>query len=704
MIEDYERQVYTAMLGKVIGVYLGRPFEGWAKRDIEARWGQIDRYVHADRNVPLVVADDDLTGTFTFIKILADSGCYEETPARLYGENWLNYLLEGQTVLWWGGVSHSTEHTAFGNLTRGIEAPDSGSMRLNGREVSEQIGAQIFIDAFGMVAPGRPELAVRLAENAARVSHDGEAVHAARVVAAMVSLAFVTQEMNRLLDAAMAWIPRESLIAQVHRDVRAWAAADGDWRRTFARIEEKYGYAVYGGNCHVVPNHAVMVMAWAYAGNDFFRALQIACTAGWDTDCNAANVGCVSALVAGLDHLGDTYDFRTPFADRLLLPTADGTDAVTDVLRHSRIVAAIGRRVMKLEPAPAPKGGALHHFEMPGAVHGYQRSAGRARAINVAAPAGAAGTRGLGFAFGTDRASPARIATPLLGASTETTAYTVVATPLLYNGMTVQTRLHCRSVSAPATLRLYVRTTEDARVYSPPLDLRSGASADLSWTVEAGCMPLREFGLEAASEAPCEGEVVVDYVDFGGAVKLDYPEAMPAPGARAIPGWISNLDLVRGRFSNDREEWLYLGRNEDLGVLVTGNRSWRACGLRCGFRIHAAERAGVLLRYQGLRRHYAVWFTRTAVQIVRNCYGEKVLAEAPLVLKENQTYALEARVEGESIRVSIDACPVLAVRDATFDCGGAGFAVARGLAGFRGLSIAATTRPVAAAGEGGGGQ
>ena len=169
MIANYEKQVYTAMLGKVIGVYLGRPFEGWSKQAIEARWGEIGRYVHTDQNVPLVVVDDDITGTFTFIKILSDSGLYEETPDRLYGENWLNYLLEGQTVLWWGGVSNSTEHTAFCNLKRGIESPESAPCR-NGREVAEQIGAQIFIDAFGMVAPRRPELAVRLAEGRPRLA------------------------------------------------------------------------------------------------------------------------------------------------------------------------------------------------------------------------------------------------------------------------------------------------------------------------------------------------------------------------------------------------------------------------------------------------------------------------------------------------------------------------------------------------------
>ena len=56
--DNYETTVYAGVLGKIIGVYLGRPFEQWKKADIQARWGKIDRYVHEDRNVPLVVADD----------------------------------------------------------------------------------------------------------------------------------------------------------------------------------------------------------------------------------------------------------------------------------------------------------------------------------------------------------------------------------------------------------------------------------------------------------------------------------------------------------------------------------------------------------------------------------------------------------------------------------------------------------------------
>ncbi|MDA0260567.1 MAG: ADP-ribosylglycohydrolase family protein [Actinobacteria bacterium] len=32
--DAYAEQVYAGVLGKIIGVYLGRPFEGWSNRRI----------------------------------------------------------------------------------------------------------------------------------------------------------------------------------------------------------------------------------------------------------------------------------------------------------------------------------------------------------------------------------------------------------------------------------------------------------------------------------------------------------------------------------------------------------------------------------------------------------------------------------------------------------------------------------------------
>ena len=93
-----------------------------------------------------------------------------------------------------------TEHTAYLRLKNGIQAPDSGSMALNGKVVAEQIGAQIFIDGWAMVSPGDPDQAAALSEKAARVSHDGEAVYGAVVMAVLEAMAFVEQDTNALLD------------------------------------------------------------------------------------------------------------------------------------------------------------------------------------------------------------------------------------------------------------------------------------------------------------------------------------------------------------------------------------------------------------------------------------------------------------------------------------------------------------------------
>ena len=38
---DYEERVYAGVLGKIIGVYLGRPFEGWTNAQIEKELGEV---------------------------------------------------------------------------------------------------------------------------------------------------------------------------------------------------------------------------------------------------------------------------------------------------------------------------------------------------------------------------------------------------------------------------------------------------------------------------------------------------------------------------------------------------------------------------------------------------------------------------------------------------------------------------------------
>src|SRR5205823_7404518 len=122
-----------------------------------------------------------------------------------------------------------------------------------------------------------------------------------------------------------------------------WHAAEADWRKTRERIVANYGYEQYGGNCHMIPNHALIILALLYGNDDFQQSLMIANTAGWDTDCNSGNLGCLLGIKNGLAGLEAGPDWRGPVADRMYLPTADGGRAITDAVRETHEVVASGR-------------------------------------------------------------------------------------------------------------------------------------------------------------------------------------------------------------------------------------------------------------------------------------------------------------------------------------------------------------------------
>ncbi len=366
--------------------------------------------------MPLIVTDDDISGTFTFVRALADYGYTRDlTPAQI-GQTWLNYIIENRTILWWGGMGNSTEHTAFLRLKAGIGAPRSGSIELNGKVVAEQIGSQIFIDGWAMVAPGDPEFAADLAKRAASVSHDGEAIYGAQVIAAMEAQAFVEPDLNKLIDTAVGLIPADSVIYRMIQDIRDWHSKEPDWHKARESLADRYGYHKYGGNCHMVPNHGLIIFSLLYGDEDFQKSLMIVNTSGWDTDCNSGNVGCLLGIKNGLAGLQAGPDFRGPVADRLYLPTADGGRSISDAVTETIHLVNAGRRLAGQEPL-APKHGAQFHFDLPGSVQGFQpenttETQGTVTVENVTGHS-ASGSRSLALHYvGLAQGRVARVATP----------------------------------------------------------------------------------------------------------------------------------------------------------------------------------------------------------------------------------------------------------------------------------------------------
>jgi ADP-ribosylglycohydrolase len=685
-IQRYEEQVYAGVLGKVIGVYMGRPFEGWSKDAIVERFGAIDRYVAAERGHPLVVADDDISGTFTFVRAVEDSGRLAQTEAEDFGRSWLNYIMEGKSILWWGGLGISTEHTAFLRLKHGVPAPKSGSRELNGVTVSEQIGAQIFIDALGMIAPGDPALAAKLARQAACVSHDGEAVHGAVVVAAMVAAAFVEKDMERLLDIGVSMIPDDSLIARVHRDVRAWRRDDDDWEKTFGRIVNLYGYDRYGGGCHMVPNHAVMVMAWTYAPTSFLDSQTIVNTAGWDTDCNAANVGSVMGIKVGLGGINAQYDFQTPMADRIVLPTAEPSRHVTDCLAEALHIARIGRRVMGMPPLAAAKGGALYHFSLPGSRQGFMAEPGPEKTASGARVENTAGALSIDFT-NVSPTRPVRISTPIL-AQPSAEGYAVAGAPRLLPGQTVTAHGRTADVRGGASARLFVRRGPDLE-HGASVELLPNATLQCSLEIPQGAgQPVSELGIEIAGALGARGLLIVDRIEKNGAFQYDLEDLLPRQGGDRGPllGWITDCDLP-WPISLEGKPWQRVLCNDGRGVLLTGTDD--LTDYEVGARIHKAlvSRAGLVVRYQGLERYLAVVHAQGALSIVRRWYGrDEVLASEPLAWSIDERHRVTVRVRGREMTAAVDGTTVLRAEDDRLAHGGFGFLVEDGWLAFRELS------------------
>jgi ADP-ribosylglycohydrolase len=680
---DYGERVYAGVIGKIIGVYLGRPFEGWTYERIMRELGPINFYVNERRDVALrshhlVVTDDDISGTFAFPRALADYGFPRHLTSEQIGNTWLNYIVEDRAILWWGGIGNSTEHTAYLRLKSGVPAPLSGSIELNGKTVAEQIGAQIFIDGWAMVSPGAPDQAAYLAEQAARVSHDGEAVHAAKLLAAMEAQAFVESDVQKLLDVGLGFVPRDALIRRVVEDVRAWHAGDNgqDWERTRALIAERYGYDRFPGNCHVIPNHALIILAMLYGGNSFQDTMRIVNTAGWDTDCNAGNAGCLFGIRTGLAGIDAGPDFRTPIADRMYISTADGGGSITDAVIEAQSLIATGHILAGSSPAAAARNGARFNFNFPGSLQGFASKTGSPadlHQVEIGNVPGHSrdGERSLAVKF--KQLAPgrvARITTPTFFDKDVFTMpiYELLACPTLYSGQLVECRLEADSHGKQVSARLYAGVYDErddiVPIYGDKRELSAGSEALLTWRVpDTGGYPIFEVGLEIETQdrSGVDGDVYLDYLTWAGAPRTVLRRPDDNLSTMWKHAWVSNASQF-----NTRWEGLRVSNGEGTGFIAQGSRDWKDYRVRSDITPLLAEAWGLAARIQGRERYYAVMFDKAdggCAKLVKRLHHETVLASERFSWRVDQKYVVELQVEDHEIQAFVDGRKILEFTD-----------------------------------------
>jgi len=235
--------------------------------------------------------DDDTDYTIAGLRVLETAGLDFSTED--VADYWLAQLPFHKV--------YTAERIAYRNLVDGLKPPATATYRNPARE---WIGAQIRADAFGYVCPGIPERAAEMAFRDAALSHVKNGIYGEMMVAAMIAGAFVTQDVEEIVQIGLSEIPEKSRLAEAVRNVVDWVTRDRDWERTADRIAEHYR-GLQG--CHTIPNAAIVILGLLDGALDFERTITVAVMAGFDTDCNGATVGSIVGTVLGARALPEKW-------------------------------------------------------------------------------------------------------------------------------------------------------------------------------------------------------------------------------------------------------------------------------------------------------------------------------------------------------------------------------------------------------------
>ena len=687
----FENKVYAGVLGKIIGVYLGRPFEGWYYDRIMEELGPINYYVNDKLDFPIHVTDDDLTGTFRFINALKHFNFDKNISPKQIGQTWLNYCIENQTVLAWAGKGVLTEESAYMNLKQGIHAPESGSIAQNGKVIAEQIGAQIFIDGWGMVSPGDPEQAVDLAKRAGSVSHDGESVYGAQVVAAMEAMAFIENDIKKIIEESKKFVPTDSTIYKLISDIQDWSSGNLDWEQARSKIEDKYGYSKFPGNCHIVPNHALIILALLFGDDDFQKSLMIVNTAGWDTDCNSGNVGCILGIKNELEGIQKGPDYITPVNDIIYLPTAYGSETMTDALLESQNIINITRRMNGLE-SKVIKNNARYNFEMETATQGWMVDKTNDNNLNTSLSnvefKSDNGTRALQVSFTdlsfglssevfVDSFFPEWF-TKLEGYQVQRYFhYDYVACPIVYTGQKIKTEIISRS-EKDLRINLFIKYWGDGdkliKITSEDYNLKANENSVLEWSVpDTFSNPIGQIGISINSDDNISGKLLINYLNISGSPKMTFKRPDHIDEFKRGIFYKEEVygQLWKRAWVNDVDKWQYrhnesfkVVRGIGRGHIMTGSETWKDYSISAKISIPLASAGGLILRSQGLKRYYSLELTKeNKLKINKMEYDLKTLKEIDFDLEFFKDYELKFKVDGNKLQGFVDNKLLIEVED-----------------------------------------
>jgi hypothetical protein len=306
--------------------------QDWAGLDEPAIWS--DKPSEISNTIDFILrrpgetwgADDDTDIEYMYLWTMHRLGKAKLTPHEIK-EAWLRHIYDEkkptpygadeagyQNYLW---VSNQAAHAL---MLEGVVPPQTSAPSNNPH--GDMIDAQLTTEIFGLLAPGRPGVALDLAYLPVRTAGDGDAVLAAEFYIVLHALAaerprgaVTTEDVFNMAQAARKHLPEGSTPALMFDFIRARYDAGFSWEETrdalYVRyqIEQRDGYSVtqrglYCNGCFASGiNFAASLVSLFYGGGDLKETIKIATLCGWDSDNPAATWGGLLGFMLGRNEI-----------------------------------------------------------------------------------------------------------------------------------------------------------------------------------------------------------------------------------------------------------------------------------------------------------------------------------------------------------------------------------------------------------------
>ena len=341
---QYRDKVRACWLGKNIGGTLGAPFE--CIRGVY----DISYYTH-DLSLG-VLPNDDLDLQLLWLNAAESYG--KQLTARELGEYWISYV----------SADWSEYGAGQNNLRFGLQPPISGWYNNHNKD---SCGCFIRSELWACLAPGHPEIAVKYAREDAICDHAHEGMYAEIFCAALQSAAFVESDREKLIEAALSYIPADCAIAKVAAAARECYESGMDWKQarktilqrfpgSFGLLQEYSPFGVKTGpeepdvpagalGYDAPSNIGIMLLGWYYGEGDFSKSICIAAGCCEDGDCSAGTLGAALGILYGTACIEEKW--LAPIGDEIKSISIDQTKACLDI---PKTVTELTRRVVDLMP------------------------------------------------------------------------------------------------------------------------------------------------------------------------------------------------------------------------------------------------------------------------------------------------------------------------------------------------------------------